>query len=259
MSTPLICVPCSRASLAIAPTCCRAARHGGGRPRGARSAGGHRPRTHSRLRAPRAAVRTARRGAVGRRRRRACGRRPRPRDATGRDLVARQRRSLVLAPLRLHRRVAFDQRGDRGGDAQQVGAGLERDLLHGLAVELGGPAASASPIRALNFASRRVLTSSALGSRSGSMVWRVARSISRSRLRSRGDEQDRLAAAAGATGAADAVHVRLGVVGHVVVDHVGHALDVEAARRRRSRPGCRSCRPSAGRWSSRASPAARRR
>ena len=46
----------------------------------------------------------------------------------------------------------------------------------------------------------------------------------------RRDEQDRLAAASGAAGAADAVHVGFGVVGHVVVHDVADALDVEAAR-----------------------------
>ena len=45
----------------------------------------------------------------------------------------------------------------------------------------------------------------------------------------RGDEKDRLTTAASATGAADAVHVRLGVIRDVVVDHVGDALDVETA------------------------------
>ena len=47
----------------------------------------------------------------------------------------------------------------------------------------------------------------------------------------RRDEADRLAAATGAAGAADAVHVRLGVDGEVEVDDVGDALDVEAAGR----------------------------
>ena len=43
-------------------------------------------------------------------------------------------------------------------------------------------------------------------------------------------EQDRFAAAPGAAGAADAVHVGFGVVRNVVVDHVADAIDVEAAR-----------------------------
>jgi hypothetical protein len=46
----------------------------------------------------------------------------------------------------------------------------------------------------------------------------------------RGDEQDRLALAARAAGAADAVDVALGVVGDVEVEHVADALDIEAAR-----------------------------
>ena len=47
----------------------------------------------------------------------------------------------------------------------------------------------------------------------------------------RGDKQDRLAGTACAAGAADAVHVRLGVVRDVVVEHVRDALDVQAAGR----------------------------
>src|SRR5690606_5705629 len=43
-------------------------------------------------------------------------------------------------------------------------------------------------------------------------------------------EQDRLAAAAGASRAADAVHVAFGVVGNVVVQHVADAFHVQAAR-----------------------------
>src|SRR6185437_1505781 len=46
----------------------------------------------------------------------------------------------------------------------------------------------------------------------------------------RTDEQDRLAAAAGAAGAADAVHVAFGVVRDVVIEHVADPLHVEAAR-----------------------------
>ena len=47
----------------------------------------------------------------------------------------------------------------------------------------------------------------------------------------RRDEADRVAGASGAAGAADAVHVRLGVGRDVEVHHVADALDVEAARR----------------------------
>ncbi len=45
----------------------------------------------------------------------------------------------------------------------------------------------------------------------------------------RRDEQDRLPAAPGPAGAADAVHVGLGVVRDVVIEHVRDALDVEPA------------------------------
>ena len=48
-------------------------------------------------------------------------------------------------------------------------------------------------------------------------------------LFTRGDEADRIAGATGAAGAADAVHVRLGVDRQIVVDDVADALDVEAA------------------------------
>ena len=44
------------------------------------------------------------------------------------------------------------------------------------------------------------------------------------------DQGDRGALAAGPADAPDAVHVRLRRAGHVVVDHVGQLLDVEAAR-----------------------------
>ncbi len=49
-------------------------------------------------------------------------------------------------------------------------------------------------------------------------------------LLARGDEQDRIATAARAAGAADAVHVAFGVVRNVVVQHVADALHVQAAR-----------------------------
>ena len=45
----------------------------------------------------------------------------------------------------------------------------------------------------------------------------------------RRDEQQRRAGSAGTTGAADAMHVGLGVVRDVVVQHVRDALDVEPA------------------------------
>ena len=43
------------------------------------------------------------------------------------------------------------------------------------------------------------------------------------------DEQDRITAATGTTGAADTMYIRLGVVGHIKVDHVADALDIKAA------------------------------
>ncbi|OIQ71701.1 hypothetical protein GALL_466790 [mine drainage metagenome] len=46
----------------------------------------------------------------------------------------------------------------------------------------------------------------------------------------RGHEQDRVAAASGASGATDAVHVGLDVGRDVVIDHVADAVDVEPAR-----------------------------
>ncbi len=46
----------------------------------------------------------------------------------------------------------------------------------------------------------------------------------------RGDEQDRPACAACAARAADAMHVGFGVIGHVIVDDVADARDVDAAR-----------------------------
>ncbi len=47
----------------------------------------------------------------------------------------------------------------------------------------------------------------------------------------RSDEQYGLALASRPAGAADAVHVGLGVVGHVVVHHMTDAFHVQAARR----------------------------
>jgi len=56
----------------------------------------------------------------------------------------------------------------------------------------------------------------------------------------RRDEQQRGTRTACPAGATDAVHVGLGVVRDVVVEHVRDALDVESARaRRRWPPGCR--------------------
>src|SRR5262245_29384498 len=46
-----------------------------------------------------------------------------------------------------------------------------------------------------------------------------------------GDDRDRGAAAAGATGAADAVHVIVGMIRHVEIEDVADIRDVEAARR----------------------------
>src|SRR2546428_1479850 len=45
------------------------------------------------------------------------------------------------------------------------------------------------------------------------------------------DETDRLATGAGARGAADPVHVILGVLRQIPVDDVGHGFDVKPARR----------------------------
>ena len=45
----------------------------------------------------------------------------------------------------------------------------------------------------------------------------------------RRDEQDRIAFATGAAGAADPVHVRLGVVRNVVIEYMADAFDIEPA------------------------------
>ena len=79
-------------------------------------------------------------------------------------------------------------------------------------------------------ASRVVLTSSTVGSCIWVSGWRVAFSIALQQVAlARGDEGDRVAGAAGPAGAADAVHVGLGVGGDVVVDDVADPLDVEPA------------------------------
>ncbi len=94
------------------------------------------------------------------------------------------------------------------------------------------PAASAmvSMIRCLNFAMRSVLTASTRrqvhrfddlprGALDGAQHVALARR----------DEQDGLALAPGPAGAADAMHVGLGVVGHVVVHDMPDAFDIQAA------------------------------
>ena len=57
----------------------------------------------------------------------------------------------------------------------------------------------------------------------------------------RRDEQNRVAAATGTSGATDAMHVRLGVIGHVEIDDVTDALHIQVrARPHRLRRRCRS-------------------
>ena len=89
---------------------------------------------------------------------------------------------------------------------------------------------SASVIASSKRASRVTLTSSTVGSCISVSGWRVAFSIELEQVAlARGDERDRVAAAAGPAGAADPVHVGLGVGRDVVVDDVADPLDVEAA------------------------------
>ena len=76
------------------------------------------------------------------------------------------------------------------------------------------------------------MTSSTVGSCIWVSGWRVAFSMAREQVAlARGDEGDRVAGAARAAGATDAVHVGLGVGRDVVVDDVADPLDVEAAGR----------------------------
>ena len=91
--------------------------------------------------------------------------------------------------------------------------------------------------------------------------WRVARSIGLEQVPlARGDERDRLAAPPGAAGAADAVHVGLGVGRDVVVDHVRDPLHVEAARGDvGGDQDVELAARGAGRWCARAAPARCRR
>ena len=93
-------------------------------------------------------------------------------------------------------------------------------------------AESASVIASSKRASRVVLTSSTVGQLhlgqrlAGGLLDRLQQVAL-----ARGDERDRVAAAAGPAGAADAVHVGLGVGRDVVVDDVADPVDVEAAGR----------------------------
>jgi hypothetical protein len=43
----------------------------------------------------------------------------------------------IVLPAGLHGRIAFDHGGNGSGDTEQVGTGLQRHFLHGLAIELG--------------------------------------------------------------------------------------------------------------------------
>ena len=66
----------------------------------------------------------------------------------------------------------------------------------------------------------------------GGMAWPVSFSIASTAARSSGLAMvNALALEPGAAGAADAVHVVLGMVRHVEVEHVRQAADVEPARR----------------------------
>src|SRR6187402_192346 len=58
---------------------------------------------------------------------------------------------------------------------------------------------------------------------------RGALDLAKQVLLARRDEEDRLTTATSAAGAADAMHVRLGVVRDIVIQHVADALDVETA------------------------------
>ena len=90
-------------------------------------------------------------------------------------------------------------------------------------------ASSAFVIFCLNRAMRVSLTAAAVGRFIGSIGCFVARSMARSMPCSPvDDEEDGLALAPGAARAADPVHVGLGVVGDVVVDHVADAVHVES-------------------------------
>ena len=63
-------------------------------------------------------------------------------------------------------------------------------------------------------------------------VWRIRRSMSRSKRTLLGiAEGNRRAGGAGARGAADAVDIGFRHMRQIVVDHMRHAVDVDAARR----------------------------
>ncbi len=148
-----------------------------------------------------------------------------------RSPLSRSRRARAGA-LQQQRRIALHEPRQRRGDLDRRHVVLCLVLLDQLLerTELARRA-SVSPMRCLNFAMRLSLTVfDARQLHFGDRLARGALDRLQHALFARRHEQDRLAAAAGAAGAADAVHVGFGVVRNVVVQHVADALDVEPAR-----------------------------
>ena len=144
--------------------------------------------------------------------------------------AGRARRRLVPR-LQQQRRAALQQLGQRGGDLARGHVVLAGVAVHQLAVVLQ-PAAFQHAGDLLEEA-RHATVVHRRHRRQPHLLDRLpggALDRAQHALLARGDEQDRLAAASGTAGAADPVHVALGVVRDVVVEHVADALHVQAAR-----------------------------
>ena len=150
-------------------------------------------------------------------------------------------RALVAAGLRLaalaHRRgqqergIALQQLGQRGGHVDGRHVLLVLEALQQLAVEVQAAGSEGFADARGELVDAGVVDR--LHARQLHFLDRLpggALDLAQHALLARGGEQDRLAAAPGTAGTANAVHVAFGVVGDVVVQHVADALHVQAAR-----------------------------
>src|SRR5690606_13321927 len=144
---------------------------------------------------------------------------------------ARLARGRLVAGLQQQRHVALQQARQGGGDLGRAHVVLGRIAVDQLAVFLQatGLQGTADALEE----PRHAAVVDRLHGRQAHLLDRLpggALDRAQHALLARGDEQDRLAAASGAAGAADAVDVALGVVRDVVVEDVADPLHVQAAR-----------------------------
>ncbi len=164
---------------------------------------------------------------------------PRPGDVTAAGLLgARLARVLhgavqVLAVGRGDRTVvAHRERGDGGEQVDEVDARVRLDVLaHGVAHDL--EASGGDAVGGLAEQGGGAVGADLRGRRDGDLGERRAGGpldLAQARALGGRDERQRLARAARAAGAPDAVHVGLGLARQVEVDDQADALDVEPAR-----------------------------